>query len=258
VFRHVVGISAPVIALAGLSLALIYGSAPLIGVGVSVAVAILVGVASELHARMHPLFDEVAPRLSLTLGILPGLLTLAAGLAVVYLWGIDPLLLRAVPLLGALSCALAIVAQNYEVLQGDDSHGWPRALCAVLTYLAAFVLFTAIYQSRERGLITATAASIVSGLLSIVLLRATAEPRARILLFALVIGLCSGEVMWMLNYWVVIPITGGAVLLVFFYVFVGVADGVLSRELNRRLLLEYMIVGLVGFLLTLSTAPWRP
>ena len=63
---------------------------------------------------------------------------------------------------------------------------------------------------------------------------------------------------WALNYWVVRELVGGAVLLLLYYVIVGLIEIVLRAELNRRLLAEYIAVGIVGFLFILSTAPWRP
>jgi hypothetical protein len=57
---------------------------------------------------------------------------------------------------------------------------------------------------------------------------------------------------------VVGDVVGGAALLLIYYVTVGLIEIVLRGELNRRLLAEYVGVGIVGFLLILSTAPWRP
>jgi hypothetical protein len=65
-------------------------------------------------------------------------------------------------------------------------------------------------------------------------------------------------VTWALNYWVVRELVGGAVLLLIYYVLVGLIEIVLRAELSRRLLVEYLGVGIVGFLFILSTAPWRP
>ena len=98
----------------------------------------------------------------------------------------------------------------------------------------------------------------LAGLLSLVMLRGAPAARKRTALYAALIGLASGEVTWALNYWVVLALVGGAVLLLLFYVLVGVVEGILHGELSRRLLIEYSSVGLLGFLLILSTGPWRP
>ena len=120
-------------------------------------------------------------------------------------------------------------------------------------------LFTLIYQIKERSLISATTTALVAGLLSLVLLRGPGRPAtADAPLRGVLIGVALGEVTWALNYWVVKELVGGAVLLLIYYVLVGLIEIVLRGELNRRLLAEYLGVGIVGFLFILSTAPWRP
>jgi Protein of unknown function (DUF5656) len=263
--RQVVGWGAPVLALAGLfGVQLIAGpaigatAAPLIGAILTVVVGVAVGLLAEAHGRAHPAFEGVRDRFILTLWILPGLLTVAIGLLLISLQGADPLVLRGLPLIGAALCGLALVAQDREIALSDEPGGWPKLLLSLLTYVAAFTLFTLIYQTKERSLVTATSMAALAALLSQVMLRSAPSPRKRTILYAGLIGLAAGEVTWALNYWVVLSLVGGAVLLLLFYVLVGVVEGILAGELTRRLLIEYSGVGLVGFLLILSTGPWRP
>jgi hypothetical protein len=224
-------------------------------------IGVAIGVAAEYHARLHPAFSRVVERLGYTLWILPALLVWAAGLALV-LWRPDDLILaRGLPLLGALLVGLAVFAQDREVAISDDAAetaALPKQLLSLLTYLTAFGLFTLIYQIKERSLISATSTAFVSALLSLVLLRAAGAARQRTLLYGALIGMALGEVTWALNYWVVRELVGGAVLLLVFYVIVGLIEIVLRAQLTRRLLAEYLGVGIVGFLFILSTAPWRP
>jgi hypothetical protein len=224
-------------------------------------IGIAIGAAAEYHGRLHPVFARVADRLAYLLWILPGLLMWAAGLALV-LWRPDDLILaRGLPLLGALLVGTAVFAQDREIAAADDAaepSALPKQLLSLLTYLAAFGLFTLVYQIKERSLISATTTALVAGLLSLVLLRGAGAARQRTLLYAILIGLAMGEVTWALNYWVVRELVGGAVLLLIYYVIVGLIEIVLRGELSRRLLIEYLGVGVVGFLFILSTAPWRP
>lgn len=224
-------------------------------------IGLAIGVAAEFHARLHPLFRRVSDRLSYSLWILPGLLMWSAGLALV-LWRPDDLILaRGLPLLGALLVGLSVFAQDRELasaVNASEPTALPRQLLSLLTYLAAFGLFTLVYQIKERSLISATTTAFVSVLLSLVMLRGAGADRQRTLLYAALIGVAMGEVTWALNYWVVRELVGGAVLLLIFYVIVGLIEVVLRGELNRRLLAEYLGVGIVGFLFILSTAPWRP
>jgi Protein of unknown function (DUF5656) len=258
--RQVVGWSVPAIALAGLFIVPLLGSfgGGFAGIVVTALVGLLVGFAAEVHGRLHPNFSAVGDRFGYTLWILPDLLAVALGLALVFFQSGDSLIQRGLPLLGAILCGLALVAQDREIDASHDTTGWPRLVLSLLTYVAAFALFTMIYQTKERSIITATSTAILAGLLSVAMLRSTPSPRQRTLLYAGAIGLLAGEVTWALNYWVVLALVGGAVLLLLFYVLVGVVEGVLTGELTRRVLIEYSSVGLLGFLLILSTGPWRP
>ena len=263
--RQVVGWGAPAIALVGLfAVQLVSGPAigasatALIGAALTVVVGAAVGILAEAHGRAHPDFDVIRARFALTLWILPTLLVIAVGLVMVFLQGVDPVLARTLPLVGAAFCGLAVLAQDREIAISDDAGGWPKLLLSLLTYVAAFTLFTMIYQTKERSLVTATSMAVLAALLSLAMLRSAPAPRKRTMLYAGLIGLAAGEVTWALNYWVVLALVGGAVLLLLFYVLVGVAEGILAGELTRRLLIEYSSVGLLGFLLILSTGPWRP
>jgi hypothetical protein len=266
VLRQVVGWSTPALALVAL-FAIQFAARReevlgfWIGALLVAVIGVAIGVAAEYHARLHPAFVNLSERLGYTLWILPGLLMWAAGLALV-LWRPDDLLLaRGLPLVGALLVGLAVFAQDREIAISDNSAepaALPKQLLSLLTYLAAFGLFTLVYQIKERSLISATTTACVSALLSLVLLRGAGAPRQRTMLYAGLIGLALGEVTWALNYWVVRELVGGAVLLLIYYVLVGLIEIVLRAELSRRLLAEYLGVGIVGFLFILSTAPWRP
>lgn len=261
--RQVFGWSAPALALIALFGVQVAAGALgfTTGVFVVLLIGVVVGALSEAHARLHPAFPRVADQLALTLWILPGLLVWAAGLAIVFWQPDDVLLARGLPLLGALLVGLAVFAQDREAARASDtgeSGALPRQLLSLLTYLAALGLFTLIYQIKERSVISAISTALVAGLLSLALLRGAGALRRRTMLYAILIGLALGEVSWALNYWVVKELVGGAVLLLLYYVLVGLIEIVLRGELSRRLLAEYIGVGIVGFLFILSTAPWRP
>jgi len=226
-----------------------------------VIIGVGVGVAAEYHAHLHKGYGRVADRLGYTLWILPGLLFWATGLALV-LWRPDGMFLgRGLPLLGALLVGAAIFAQDREIASGSEAaevSALAKQLLSLLTYFAAFGLFTLVFQTEARSLISATSTAFIGALLSMVLLRGTGANSSRMIFYGLFIGLSMGEVTWALNNWVVGALVGGAVLLLVYYVLVGLIEIVLRGELNRRLLAEYLGVGVVGFLLILSTAPWRP
>ena len=264
--RHVVGWGTAVLALIALFVLQLAARRDdilgfWVGAGLVMVIGGALGAAAEYHARLHPGYGQVSERSAYTLWILPALLVWAAGLALV-LWRPDDLILaRGLPLLGALLVGLAIFAQDREIASAVDASeptALPKQLLSLLTYLAAFGLFTLVYQIKERSLISATTTAFVAAVLSLVLLRGAGAARQRTLLYAALIGVSLGEVTWALNYWVVRELVGGAVLLLIYYVLVGLIEIVLRGELSRRLLAEYLGVGIVGFLFILSTAPWRP
>jgi hypothetical protein len=189
------------------------------------------------------------------------LIVLTVGLGIVAWQPDDVVLASGLPLVGAALAGLAVFAQDRELERTgdeDETGVWTKQLLSLLTYLTAFGAFTVIYQTKERSLVTATAVALVAGLLSLVLLRSTDALRRRSGLYALLTAVAAGEVTWALNYWVVRELVGGAVLLLLFYVLVGLNEVILRGELTRRLLVEYVGVGIIGFLLILSTGPWRP
>ncbi|MFN0070128.1 MAG: hypothetical protein ACKVVP_01395 [Chloroflexota bacterium] len=242
--------AAPVVALLGL-LGLLLGLAPV--APIVIVLSAVVGALAELSGRFMLGWDDVKSRLGWTLWILPAAATLAAALAVVQL---DPRLARVVPVVGAIVVGAVIVLQRIEVENRPTGSGY-RVVFHILAYLTAFVLFTLIYQTKERGLITGTGIAAASGLLAMALLREVSNERRRTLLFACLIGLVAGEITWAANYWVVLALVGGALLLLVFYLLIGISQAILARSLDRRVLVEYMLFGLIGFAIIFSTGPWR-
>ena len=241
---------APILALAGLG-GLLFGVEPV--APVAIVLALVVGALAELSGRVYVGWKDVQERLGWTLWILPAASTLAAALAVTQL---DPRLSRIVPVLGAVIVAAEVMLQRLEVEDRPNSNGY-RVVFHILAYLTAFVLFTLIYQTKERGLITGTGIAVSSALLSIALLREVSVERRRTLLFACLIGLVAGEITWAANYWVVLALVGGALLLLVFYLLVGLAQAILARSLSRSVLIEYALFGVLGFAIIFSTGPWK-
>jgi hypothetical protein len=240
----------PAVALIGL-VGLLLGLEP--GGPIAIVLALVVGALAEVSARMLSGWDEVKGRLGWTMWILPAAATLAAALVVAE---VDPRLSRVVPVLGAAVVGVEVILQRGEVEDYPTGAGY-RVVTHILAYLTAFVLFTLIYQTKERGLITGTGIAASSALLSIALLREVSVERRRAILFACLIGLVAGEITWAANYWVVLALVGGALLLLVFYLLVGIAQAILARSLSRSVLLEYALIGLLGFAIIFSTGPWK-
>ena len=63
---------------------------------------------------------------------------------------------------------------------------------------------------------------------------------------ALAIGIILAESTWVLNYWPGRSTVGGALLLLIFYVSIGLTQRSLEGRLTRSALLEYGAVGVLG------------
>lgn len=117
----------------------------------------------------------------------------------------------------------------------------PEAALVVIVYVAAFLLYAAIYQSKTRSLFSAPAIVAVTFLLALRQLRLAAEsvPLRQALVYAAMMALAAGEVTWALNYWPLHGLLGGAFLLASFYFLMGVFSHHLQGRLTGRLLAEY-------------------
>ena len=99
--------------------------------------------------------------------------------------------------------------------------------------------------------------TVVAALLASVPLRRAVADDQRTALYCALVGLVVGQVAWALAYWTAAGIVGGAFLLLLFYVLVGIGEAILDRTFNRRVLLEYGIVGACGLVLIVGVGPWQ-
>ena len=59
-------------------------------------------------------------------------------------------------------------------------------------------------------------------------------------------ALIVAETTWALNYWPVAGLVGGAFLLLTFYVFAGLLLAIQEGGIDRRVVVEYGVVGVLG------------
>ena len=83
--------------------------------------------------------------------------------------------------------------------------------------------------------------TVVSTLLALEFLRSAGRGFGRTALYAAIAGLCTGEIIWAMNYWRISGVTGGLILLLGFYVATGLANQQLQGRLTRRVLVEYAL-----------------
>lgn len=147
-----------------------------------------------------------------------------------------------------------------------------ETVLVIAGFLAAFVLFAAVYQFKTRSLLSSPAIITISFLLGARQLRLAHEPGGagatpdngtaprwpRTLIYAAAVALCTGQVAWALNYWPLNGLLGGAFLLAVFYFLIGVFSQHLQERLNARLLAEYGVVSSIGLVMIALAGLVRP
>lgn len=202
--------------------------------------------------RQHPRVHLADPRYIFILWILPAAIVVAATLllsfADVRAYGVYALIL--VALAGAF-LIVTILGQYITIDLNDRAYSAARLGVNLVVYLVALILFATVYSLKMRTLLSAPAIGIAAGLLALELLRSSEAEYGRTWLYATLIGLLMSEIVWTLNYWNLSGLIGGALLLIFFYAFTGVAQQYLWNRLNRIVLIEFTLI-VVGVLALLT------
>ena len=218
--------------------------------------ALLVGITcagTDAIVRSHPTARRIEARYSFVTWALPGLTTL---LATVLLPQAPTQLYRLVGFVATgLILILVISAEYYTVDPTGSRYLGARLSLNAWAYLLALIIFVLIYSAKARSLLSATGVTLVSTLLALEFLRSAGRGFGRTALYAAIAGLCTGEIIWAMNYWRISGITGGLILLLGFYVFTGLANQQLQARLTRRVLIEYAVVALVGLVILLRFGP---
>jgi hypothetical protein len=213
----------------------------------------LVCTGTNLILHDHPHLKEDTGRPIYVSWILPGVLAglFAYLLARAPTW---PLWIGGLILVG-IGISLTISAEYTAV--SPDAPGYPLARLGlnVLAYLLAFALFAIVYNTRSRSLVTATLTLFTATLLALDLLSVADVQFGRVLLFAGIVGLITGESTWALNYWQISAWAGGLFLLLIFYIAVNVAHQHLLERLSGAILVEFAIVAVIVLTIILFRAP---
>jgi hypothetical protein len=217
---------------------------------------LLVGITctgTDAIVRSHPTAQRIEARYSFVTWALPALTVL---LAAVLLPRAPTLLYQLAGLvLTGLILVIVISAEYYTVDPADSHYLLARLSLNAWAYLLALVVFVLIYSAKARSLISATGVAIVSALLALEFLRSAGRGFGRTALYAAIAGLCTGEIIWAMNYWRISGVTGGLILLLGFYVATGLANQQLQGRLTRRVLIEYAAVALIGLVVLLRLGP---
>ena len=131
-------------------------------------------------------------------------------------------------------------------------------LVRIGAYLAVLPPIVWIYSTRENVLVDALSIALLCAAATWFLLRDVPASQWRRVLYAGVVGLVLAEFTWAFGQWGGMPLVGGSAIWLSFYVVSGILEHGLANSLDRRIVLEYGAVALIGVLVVLASAPWRP
>lgn len=159
-------------------------------------------------------------------------------------------------LAGGVLMAVALFSLYATVEAKQTGFRRARLILDALAYGAALLLFLFVYQTRTRSLLSGTLVAMTATLLAVEILRTTTNRPLIALIYAVITGVILGQVTWALNYWWTLSnLNGSLLLLLIFYLIVGIAQHGIQDHLNRRILWEFAIFGIVALILIAVIGP---
>ncbi|GIV68523.1 DUF5656 family protein [Caldilinea sp.] len=220
--------------------------------GIFLAIAASAGAESLI--RLHP--KRQANRLGLTWAYwaLPAAMSI---ITVVLLPSLPTRLLQILVILAAgVLLTIAFFSLYATVEPGQPGFRRARLWLDALAYGVALLLFLFVYQARTRSLLSGTLIALTATLLAVELLRTSSDETRRVLIYSAVVGLLLGEMTWALNYWPLLPgLTGGLLLLLSFYLAIGIALQSLQGRLTKRVLVEFGVFAVIAVILIVLFGP---
>lgn len=220
----------------------------------ALVLAVVAAAGAEGLIRLHP--KRQANRLGLTWAYwaLPAAISIVT---VVLLPGIPTRLLQAVVVLVAAVLLIIAYYSLYATVEpGQPGFRRARFWLDALAYGVALLLFLFVYQERTRSLLSGTLIAFTASLLAVELLRNSSSETRHVLMYSAVVGLLLGEMTWALNYWPLLPgLTGGLLLLLSFYLAVGIALQGLQGRLTKRVMIEFGVFTVVAVALIIVFGP---
>jgi hypothetical protein len=225
----------------------------------AIFLATLAAAGTESVIRIHPRFAAIASRRRSIRRTWPyWALPMAIAIISTFLLPYAPS--RPVRVLALLLIAVLLAAAFfglYATIERNRS-GFRRARIALdaLAYSAALLLFLFVYQTRTRSLLSGTLIALISILIAVELLRSTTDQPRTIFTYGAIVGLILGQVTWALNYWWTLnDLSGGLVLLLIFYLLVGIAQHGLQGHLTRKILIEFAVFAVLALILIAVVGP---
>jgi hypothetical protein len=188
-----------------------------------------------------------------TAGTVPAIATLAAVLLVATYHNVAMLVVG--PLIAFLGNAGALFSRDLLDDAGDTAQRTATTIHTLVIHAVAFLAMSAVYLNKMPTPVAAPLIGLIGGVLTLETLERGDGARETRLLYALLAGWVLALATVALNWWQTHGWTGGAVLLVCFYLASGVLLARTQRSILRgRDLVEFGVVSLLAFVLLAVTA----
>ena len=223
----------------------------------AVAVAIAIGGAIYAERITAPRAVVVGRQRSdtalPTAWTVPAIATIAAILLVATFHNATMIVLG--PIIAFLGNAGALFARDLLDDASDASQRTATTIHTLVIHAVAFLAFSAVYLNKLATPISALLVGLIGGLLTLETLERGSGSRETRLVYAVLAGWVMAEATIALNWWQTHGWTGGAVLLVCFYLASGVLLARTQRSIFRaRDLIEFGLVSLLAFVILAVTA----
>jgi hypothetical protein len=215
------------------------------------AAVLLAGAGAHQLLKSNPDAGLLGLRLTSIYLFVPVLFTFGAGVFFRYTLS-GPLEILAAAVSGAiLGC---VIWAEYRSLDARSSGHFQtlRLILNLASYLAAFALYTALYNQQLPLAIASLLVGIVSLLIGVDILRELELPTRPLLVYAATLGFVMAEARWALNFVSLTGWLGGVFILVVFYVASQLMQAYLGGRLDRRVALEFSVVATIGSLLVIA------
>jgi hypothetical protein len=219
--------------------------------------ALLAAAGTESVINVHPKFVN-DPNYRFVQSWSTWTLPMAIAIIGVYLLPLAPTQPMQIVAILATGGLLALALFSLYTTVDREQVGFRRArfILDALSYGAALLLFLFVYQTRTRSLLSGTLVAMTATLLAVEILRTTIDRPGTIFAYGAIVGVILGQVTWALNYWWTLSnLNGGLLLLLIFYLVVGIAQHAIQDRLNRRVLWEFAIFALVALILIAAIGP---
>ena len=148
--------------------------------------------------------------------------------------------------------AAVMYAEYHSIDVGAERFANMRLILNIAGYLAAFTLYTALYNQNLPLPLAAILVSAISFLIGIEVLHEVDVPAETLVLYAATLAFVMAEARWALNFISLSGWLAGVFTLIIFYVATQVLQSHLWGRLDRRVVIEFSVVSGIGALLVLA------